>query len=39
MFLGVDAGFGQVSIGRQYTGSYIAATAVGSAHGDGLYAA
>lgn len=37
MWAGVDAGFGQISIGRQYTGSYLAAAVVGSAWGDGFY--
>ncbi len=34
---GIDAGFGQISIGRQYAGSYFMMGAIGSAHGDGLY--
>ncbi len=34
---GLDAGFGQISIGRQYTASYIGAAAIGSVFGDGLY--
>ena len=37
MWAGVDAGFGQISIGRQYAGSYFMMGAIGSAHGDGLY--
>ena len=37
MWAGIDAGFGQVSIGRQYAGSYFMMGAIGSAHGDGLY--
>ncbi len=37
IWAGIDAGFGQVSVGRQYTGSYIAVAVVGSAFGDGLY--
>lgn len=37
MWAGIDAGFGQISIGRQYAGSYFMMGAIGSAHGDGLY--
>lgn len=37
IWAGVDAGFGQFSIGRQYTGSYVSVAAIGSAHGDGLF--
>ena len=37
MWAGLDAGFGQISIGRQYAGSYFMMGAIGSAHGDGLY--
>jgi hypothetical protein len=37
MWAGLDAGIGMVSIGRQYTGSYLAQATVGAAHGDGLY--
>lgn len=37
MWGGIDAGFGQISIGRQYAGSYFMMGAIGSAHGDGLY--
>jgi predicted porin len=36
-FGGLAGRFGQVTIGRQYTGSYIAAAVVGSAWPDGLY--
>src|SRR5258706_6863371 len=34
---GIDVGFGQISIGRQYTGSYIQMSVIGNVHGDGLY--
>ena len=34
---GLDAGFGQISIGRQYAPSFIATTVIGSAFCDGLY--
>jgi hypothetical protein len=37
IFGGVSGKFGQVTIGRQYTGSYVGAAAIGAAHGDGLY--
>lgn len=37
IWAGVDAGFGQISIGRQYAGSFVTLAAVGAAHGDGLY--
>jgi len=38
IFAGLSGNFGQVTIGRQYTGSYVGAAAVGAAKGDGLYA-
>jgi hypothetical protein len=37
IFGGLKGNFGQVSIGRQYTGSYIGAAVIGASHGDGLY--
>lgn len=36
-FAGLQGSFGQVTFGRQYTGSYVAAAVLGAAHGDGLY--
>jgi len=34
---GMQTPFGQLTVGRQYTTSYIAATSIGSAYGQGLY--
>lgn len=36
MYGALDGDFGSLSIGRQYTGSYIGAAAIGVAQGDGL---
>lgn len=36
IFGGLSGGFGTVTIGRQYTGSYFGGVVVGSAHGDGF---
>jgi predicted porin len=37
-YAGIGGDFGTVTIGRHYTGSYIAIAGIGSAWGDGLYA-
>ena len=37
MFGGLKGSLGQLTIGRQYTGSYVADAVVGVAHGDGFY--
>ncbi len=37
-FAGIGGNFGSVTIGRQYTGSYLGIAGVGSAWGDGLFA-
>ena len=36
MFGGLEGGFGSLTIGRQYTASYVAAASIGAAKGDGL---
>ncbi|KAB2914813.1 MAG: porin [Dechloromonas sp.] len=37
MYAGLSGNFGTATIGRQYTGSYLAAVATGAAKGDGLF--